>query len=530
MPQRMDSCPCGIPQLLTSPILTDNQAAVLNRLANSNAAPSAQEQATLELLSSQEAFRRNQLESLKSQIDLSLKENILTQERLSLALNVVRRLSFDVLREVFLWAVYSDDMEMDKIVETFLDHGYVEGGLHVHSAWSLSHVSSYWRAVALSVPQIWSHMHLFLLESHLTSSDVPVQSSHLHSLESIIQLQLERSSNYPLTIFLTCETDIPHESPIIQHLLNTSSRWRRLFIRIPLSSFPIFQPIKGTLDSLELLCLHFSRPSPGGNEDPSIGLTTTAFEIAPRLTHLIASPALFPGLPIPTNQITKLQYIRGFPPNNEASQTLSSLQHFPNARECIIPCRVESGATYYSNSLGQMALKGVTKLTLRELTKDTGAAGIDQLSLKLSFPELRELRVEGDILIHTVAVFVRVSQVQNLHYLALRPQDDRPPYPETLNIHTYAGPAAYTLLYQLAELESLELDTSGTRRTEVYHGICQQLIEYGPEDLCKNLRMLKISGCKIPSSDLTQLREARPLLSVIIGKSAGMEEAEEINA
>jgi hypothetical protein len=169
-----------------------------------------------------------------------------------------------------------------------------------------------------------------------------------------------------------------------------------------------------------------------------------------------------------------------------------------------------------------MTLKGVLKLTLRELTKE-GGGGINQLSFYASFPELRALRVEGDVSIQSVADFVWRSQAQNLHHLSFQLQDKEAD-------RIYTNVSAHALLDQLAELESLELETSGARKMDVCRGICQQLVEHGPEDLCEKLRTLRISGCRIPSSYLTQLRETRPLLNVTVnvGKPVGMEEAGKI--
>ncbi|KAI3602200.1 hypothetical protein WG66_002479 [Moniliophthora roreri] len=119
----------------------------------------------------------------------------------------------------------------------------------------LSHVSSKWRAAALSLPSLWSYIPIAVSRSD------NIQTNHLH-IQHMTQLYLQRSKHAPLTIRLVyvedhplIERDCRLLSGTVLSLIAESHRWREVDFRLYTADLGtiIPAPMGGPLHNLEML-------------------------------------------------------------------------------------------------------------------------------------------------------------------------------------------------------------------------------------------------------------------------------------
>ncbi|KAJ7780076.1 hypothetical protein DFH07DRAFT_713672, partial [Mycena maculata] len=122
-----------------------------NRLLATNEPPQAAEIPLVESVVSKTAVRLAFLDAEMARLRDRL--NQLDEERTELSdyharntgiLSPLRRVPPEVLDEIFSWSLPS--------VTEALDRGFNTN----NSPWVLSHISSRWRAIALSIPSLWS--------------------------------------------------------------------------------------------------------------------------------------------------------------------------------------------------------------------------------------------------------------------------------------------------------------------------------------------------------------------------------------
>ncbi|KAK7043973.1 hypothetical protein VNI00_008141 [Paramarasmius palmivorus] len=119
----------------------------------------------------------------------------------------------------------------------------------------LSHVSSKWRAAAVSLPSLWSYIPIIVSRSD------NIHVNHLH-IQRLTQLYLQRSKNAPLTIRLVYDEDHPLIerdcrllSGTVLSLITESHRWREVDFRLYTADLGtmIPAPMGGPLHNLEML-------------------------------------------------------------------------------------------------------------------------------------------------------------------------------------------------------------------------------------------------------------------------------------
>ncbi|KAJ7124362.1 hypothetical protein C8R44DRAFT_852255 [Mycena epipterygia] len=161
----------------------------------------------------------------------------LEEERASLSghfaiLSPLRRMPPEVLGEIFLWTLPSvGDLRL--------------GAFSVaDSPWVLTHVSSRWRAVALSTSSLWA----------LLVVDFPRQPRH--SLP-MVEAQIERAQSLKIHFYGCDESDSQPQIEIFQCLIQHSSRWRELAVGLTSDLIPVLADLRGRLPSLRRLWMEW---------------------------------------------------------------------------------------------------------------------------------------------------------------------------------------------------------------------------------------------------------------------------------
>lgn len=130
----------------------------------------------------------------------------LTLGSLQAPLSPIRKLPPEILSEIFLfaaagssirWPSRRDDSDMP---------------------WLLGKICSYWRTVSLSLPQLWSDIHL----DHKFFPGAPPSSK----TEEFLRLCLDRSRNERLTFSVDTRNPGSFVRPVILTLLSHSERWK----------------------------------------------------------------------------------------------------------------------------------------------------------------------------------------------------------------------------------------------------------------------------------------------------------------
>lgn len=154
--------------------------------------------------------------------------------------------------------------------------------------WSLSHVCSQWRAIALNTPTLWSVV-------RISMDALETSSQSMDSAAKMLTTYLERSNISPLSIFVISEENI--QQSIIQPLIYSCTRWRDVLLFINPTFLSRLAPIRGRLPQLRSLNIITTEFDEAGN-------THKIFEEAPNLEQLtLRGAALDLGLALPWSQI-----------------------------------------------------------------------------------------------------------------------------------------------------------------------------------------------------------------------------------
>jgi F-box-like len=237
---------------------------------------------------------------------------------------------------------------------------------------NMSHVSSHWRAVAISSPSLWSNLGL--------------------SDDSKLKVYLERSKGYPLDITFQFahiapmyESEIAHITLICAHI----DRWRHVFLELghDQSLSFILQHIR---KSSAPLLQHFSMCPFSSNIDFSHPEEPGASQIfmggAPKLTFVrLVGAALYVSKP-PLSAMTTL-HLDDVVGGGNLSLDYATFSKIINASPSLLNLSIMLGTIDWPTD-GQLAL---SIPTLRSLRIYGSAALIYVLSSALSAPNLKSL-------------------------------------------------------------------------------------------------------------------------------------------
>ncbi|KAJ7434795.1 hypothetical protein FB451DRAFT_1571818 [Mycena latifolia] len=287
-------CPtCGaaaFPRPSTQEPLRDLQAdprtlALYQKLLATNVAPEDAELTLIQLVEVAATGRLAHLDDRIAQVRGLLKE--LEEERaavLSLRaqnngiLSPLRRMSPEILAEIFSWTLPSTTEALKR-------------GFDVRSSpWVLGQTSSFWRAVTLSTPSLWS----------LIAIDY---SASIWCPLPMLETQIARARNLKITIYGCKHADSLPQVAVFQSLAERSSLWEELSIGLISDMVPIIVTLRNRIPSLRRLWISWN-----DSENLTAADLSDAFHIAPSLLeagfhngyHLATAP-------FPVHQLTWYQ-------------------------------------------------------------------------------------------------------------------------------------------------------------------------------------------------------------------------------
>ncbi|KAJ7483508.1 hypothetical protein FB451DRAFT_1234815 [Mycena latifolia] len=152
-----------------------------------------------------------------------------------------------------------------------------------HSPWVLTHVCSRWRAIALSIPSLWSL--------------VVVNSLHKRaSPMAMIKTQIERARSLKIHFHGTEERNSRPQVEMFRFLAEHSSRWEELFLELTCALCPLLSALHGCVPSLRRLDIVWE-----GSESQAVGLSIVSKQLPPSLKSRSATNIASyrsPSLPI----------------------------------------------------------------------------------------------------------------------------------------------------------------------------------------------------------------------------------------
>ncbi|KAJ7483363.1 hypothetical protein FB451DRAFT_1555352 [Mycena latifolia] len=259
--------------------------ALYQKLLASNVAPEDAELTAIRLIETKASERLAYLDDRIAQVRGLLKE--LEEERTAVLslhaqnsgiLSPLRRMPPEILAEIFSWTLPS-------ITEA------LERGFDVRSSpWVLGQTSSFWRAVALSTPSLWS----------LIAIDY---SASIWCPLPMLETQIARARNLKVTIYGCKDADSLSQVAMFQSLAERSSLWEELSVGLISDMVPIIATLRNRLPLLRRLWISWN-----DSENLTAVDLSDAFHTAPSLLeagfhngyHLATAP-------FPVHQLTWYQ-------------------------------------------------------------------------------------------------------------------------------------------------------------------------------------------------------------------------------
>ncbi|KAL0960498.1 hypothetical protein HGRIS_005536 [Hohenbuehelia grisea] len=309
--------------------------------------------------------------------------------------------------------------------------------LRLSPQWALTHVSSFWRAVAVSTSELWCF---------LSIDDEVFWKHRIPVLDTI----LARSSTSDL--FLDLQLHYYANNPLLEMLFSHSSRWCEVSIACTYPSIPdIFRPNRPftNLRNLTITCEPTTIPEDISGKD--IGVVS----LAPDLQYLCLVSIPTRCFDIPWDQLRVLHLY-----NDEGMEILHRTTHLksllvsgngpPLQRHLQLPDlqsinQVDAGG----------ALQSLTLPSLRKVVMSGGTENTEQLAelIDRSSCTIRRLTLHRSDEGGAIDILPLMPKLDHLRYLALKRS--------TLDAASLeAMTFARSSLFALPRLRTLELDTS----------------------------------------------------------------------
>ena len=281
-------------------------------------------------------------------------------------LHPVRRITGDVLHEIFSWLI-NEDVSVDERQCSYDLRAPI---------WLLPHVSRQWRDSALSFPRLWSTVRVNL--SSPKPSRKRITPDHAGFL---LGVQLQRSDRHPLSVSIySADCNFSSTDPILQALFPTSYRWKNLHLNIPVQSSDVFRRL--TTSFPLLTCLHLWVDESDQLADSPL---STMFQYCPNLRELHGDPRSFSMMKIPFSQIRELHSCLSYA---DSSACHDGLRRLPNLCDFFLsPDGDEDGMDV---DHPEVTLPGLSSLVLQR-----DKAGPIHLFRYLRSPSLITLDIAG---------------------------------------------------------------------------------------------------------------------------------------
>ncbi|KAF8211031.1 hypothetical protein K438DRAFT_2011445 [Mycena galopus ATCC 62051] len=211
-----------------------------------------------------------------------------TRNKALLQVSPLRRMPSELLGKIFLLTLSS--IAVDLLV----------GGFDmVRSPWVLTHISSRWRAIALSIPSLWSWVTI-----DYTTDDKPPGFLPHYSL-ALVETQIRRAQKQKLKIHFYGSAEVPSltQVQIFELLAQHSSRWEELSVEVTQEMVPTVIALRDRVPSLTRLWIQWGDGSRASLE------TLDCFQTAPSLLDFGTYNGIqFTPITLPTHQLTHLRY------------------------------------------------------------------------------------------------------------------------------------------------------------------------------------------------------------------------------
>lgn len=441
--------------------------------------PLKQEQARLSAV-------ENQINQLHKRLTVLISEREKIEMKISqyqTILHPVRRLPEDILREISLYFL-DEEIDSDSS-QTSLEVTYMP--------WTLAKVSRRWRDIMLGFTRIWATVRVRIRPSDLSVS----QSWRLGQCAYLLGLQLQQAVLHPLSVYILSRDPIPDLHPLLQILLPTSARWKRLTIRIPYSSFKSLLPVEARLQSLDTLFIDCGTLEPF--PDPS-SITVDSpiariFRFAPKLIEIAGEPLELMCCGLPWSQLHTFKTGNFWRPGNDI---LNLLRHMPN-----ITC-IRGFIWKYQSEFGTVFdVLHLDHVTVLELGVEDCDRDLTPFLQHLNLPILRDLEIHvtsvGPINFESIGSLVQrcCCPLTTLRITALSGADD----------------SCLALLAFLPSLNTLVLDCSGI----VTESFMRQLTRNSPflVPLLASLTLEQEDSGDDTYTMYQELKTARPQLRIL---------------
>ncbi|SJL12621.1 uncharacterized protein ARMOST_16050 [Armillaria ostoyae] len=289
-----------------------------------------------------------------------------------------RHLPNDVLSEIFFRCVHENliQQNIDRIgnkknIITSLDRRL--------APWVLTRVSKRWRAIALSLPRLWS-----TISVNIPWDTYPGSSENIRCMQALA-LQLQRSRTCLLSVTLKSSSTLT-SSHTLAVLMSSSPRWKKLLTAVPIHSYRDLYRLEGNLPSLE----EFYGLTTVDNSPP---LEFTGLRGAPMLKKVASLPGILNHISIHTPQITVAEVI-----NAQVTCKMLNLvlPRLPFLERASFPC---------PSAGGDLGGTNITMTRLRYLSLPMSSSILANLTL----PALTTLSLKGDISVDTVLSHIQRS-------------------------------------------------------------------------------------------------------------------------
>lgn len=402
-------------------------------------------------------------------------------------LQPVRRVPTEILRQIFLpTSQINDDPEELHSRWNSVDPEY--------APWNIAQVSSQWRSVALSFPELWATIRI---SWHRRS----IEGRGRRNWERLLGHQLHRSGAHPLSVSLLGApgSDLPHNHPIFVLLLPTAPRWKQLFLWMGCSTFQALSRIQGFLTSLQTLYILPQNP----DEASLLGIAQT-FRFMPRLHTLVGMAEHVNNLGVSALRVYRPPHlttdsnwpvmgIRFFLTQySTTSDFLSLLRVAPDIEQISIICTKDGVAATIET---RMSVRHLRSLSFSARDSDA----IPQLLDGLMLPALEYLSIPG-ITDQTAPSLQGLINASNCSLQTLQ-----------LVFSNISLHICVNLLWSLPSLHTLIIDSPCVLNSHAFIG---ELHRFG--QLLPSLRLLELRGfLDFPRANLTPLSHSRPNLQLI---------------
>ncbi|KAF7345530.1 F-box domain-containing protein [Mycena venus] len=297
-------------------------------------------------------------------------------------LSPLRRMPPEVLGQIFSWTLPLLRVTREK-------------GVHItDSPWVLTHVSRRWRAIAFSIPSLWTFFAIRFRPHMNPSLAYPLP---------MVETQIARAQAQKLKIhFYGCETsNSTPQKQIFQCLTKHVSRWEELSFGLTSALFPLLKNLQGRFLSLLRLGIQWDSPkSQLGVESIDI------FEMAPALVNVgVRSEHRSIPIRLPVQQLTRYSLDAPWETHRGILKLASNLvearifidfdlQAWPDHGEIIQLPRLERLFVSHPETLAYLAFPALVALAIHT---DASGEGLEHLeaSLTRSSCPLRSLYFNG---------------------------------------------------------------------------------------------------------------------------------------